>query len=165
MKTGSSIQTGKILTLVLFAVLAVSMILVLLTGTGVYKRLTVRGKESYETRTVPLYIATKVRQSDCTGGVIAEQREGIDVLRLNEWIDGVCYVTRIYCYEGYVREWFAAEDVFFEPSAGEKIVPAEEIDVSVEEGCLYITVRQENGVSSEQMLTLRSVGREAGNEE
>ena len=164
MKKGISIQTGKVLTLVLFTVLAVCMILVLLTGTGVYKRLTVRGQESYENGTVPLYVATKVRQADCAGGVTTEQNAGIDVLRLNEWIDGTCYVTRIYCYEEYVREWFAAEEVFFDPAAGERIVPAEEISFSLEKGCLYVTVRQENGTVSEQRLTLRSVVGEAAYE-
>ena len=165
MKKGNSVQTGKVLTLVLFAVLAVCMILVLLTGVRVYKRLTERGQESYETRTVPLYLATKVRQADCTGGVATERSNGTDVLRLNEWIDGDSYVTRVYCYEGYVREWFAAEEVFFDPSAGERIAPAKEVSFSLEEGCLCITVRQENGTVSEQMLTLRSRGGEAAYEE
>lgn len=165
MKKGTSNQTEKVLTLVLFAVLAVCMILVLLTGTRVYKRLTDRGQDSYEKRTVPLYIATKVRQADCAGGVMTEQSEGIDVLQLNEWIDGVSYITRIYCYDGYVRELFTAEESSFNPVAGERILPAEEVNFSLEDGCLRITVRQENGTTSEQLLTLRSVGREAGHEE
>lgn len=165
MKKETNIQTGKVLTLVLFAVLAVCMILVLLTGTGVYKRLTVRGQESYETRTVPLYIATKVRQGDCAGGVATERNEGMDVLRLNDRIDGACYVTRIYCYEGYVREWFAAEAVAFDPAAGEKIAPAGSVSFSLDDGSLHVAVTQENGSVSEQVLTLRSVGGEAGYEE
>lgn len=164
MKKETSNQTGKILTLVLFSVLAVCMILVLLTGVGVYKRLTIRGQESYETRTVPLYIATKVRQADFAGGVATECCNGKDVLRLNERIDGDVYVTRIYYHEGYVWEWFAAENVPFEPTEGEKIAPAEEVVFSLEEGNLRVAVRQENGTVSEQMLTLRSLGGEAAYE-
>lgn len=164
MKKGNSTQTGKILTLVLFAVLAVCMILVLMTGAGVYKRLTARGKQSYETRTAPLYIATKVRQADCVGGVTTEHSNGTDILRLNEWIDGSCYVTRIYCYEGYVRELFAAETVPFDPTAGERIAPAQKVSFSLEEGNLSIVVRQVNGTVSEQRLTLRSVIGEATHE-
>ena len=164
MKKGTSIQTGKVLTLVLFAVLAVCMILVLLTGADVYKGLTVRGQQSYETRTVPLYIATKVRQADCAGAIGTEEYNGIDVLQLKDWIHEACYVTRIYCYDGYVREWFAAESVGFDPAAGERISPAEEMHFSLEEGCLFVTVKQENGTVSEQRLTLRSVGGEAAYE-
>jgi len=178
MKRETNGQTEKVLTLVLFAVLAVCMILVLLTGAGVYKRLTERGQKSYETRTVPLYLATKVRQADSAGAVVTEQECGTEVLQLKERIDGVSYVTRIYCYEGYVREWFAAETLAFDPTAGEKIAPAAELGVSLVEDCLHITVTLEDGTVSEQFLTLRSggrapeqsvtlrsSGREAGNEE
>lgn len=165
MKKGTNNQTEKVLTLVLFLVLAICMVLVLLTGTKVYKRLTERGKDSYENRTVPLYIATKVRQADCDGGVTTELSKGISVLRLNETIDGVAYITRIYCYDGYVRELFTAEETSFYPEAGERILPAEEVTFTVEGGCLKVTVKQANEITSEQLLTLRSVGREAGNEE
>ena len=82
-------------------------------------------------------------------------------MQLKDRIDEACYVTRIYCYEGYVREWFAAEEVSFDPAAGERISPAEEVSFSMEEGCLLVTVKQRNGTVSEQMLTLRSDGGEA----
>ena len=164
MKRETDTQTGKILTLILFALLAVCILLVLLTGTGVYKRLTNRGQEAYERRTVPLYIATKVRQADCEGAVSSEQRNGIDVLLLKEQIEGIGYVTRIYCYEGIVRELFSAETVAFNPAAGEKIAEAEAVTFSLEDGCLYVAVLQADGTTTEQMLTLRSTGREVGYE-
>lgn len=164
MRRGTDTQIGKVLTLLLFALLAVCILLVLLTGTGVYKRLTKRGQEAYERRTVPLYIATKVRQADCTGAVSREEQNGIDVLLLKEQIDGTGYVTRVYCYEGFVRELFSAETVPFDPTVGEKIAEAESVTFSLEDGCLYVTVLQEDGAITEQMLTLRSAEREAGYE-
>ncbi len=165
MKRETSVQTEKALTLILFAVLAVSMILVLLTGAGVYRRLTKRGQESFYKRTVPLYIATKVRQADCTGAVTTEQRDGMDVLLLKEQIDGEEYVTRIYCYEGYVYELFAAEAVNFDPLAGERIAKALQAEFSLENGCLYVTVTGEDGEMTEQRLTLRSMVGEVAYEE
>lgn len=165
MKKETNAQTGKVLTLVLFAVLAVCMILVLFTGAGVYKRLTMRGQESFEKRTAPLYIATKVRQADCANAVTTEQNSGVDVLLLKEWIDGTCYLTRIYCYEGYVRELFAAEDVTFEPAAGEPVAKASEVRFAMEDGCLDVTVTGADGKRTEQMLTLRSAVGEAQDEE
>ena len=161
MKRGTDTQTGKILTLVLFALLAVCMILVLLTGVGVYKRLTERERESYKRRTVPLYIATKVRQADCDGAVVLEKQGETDVLVLKEQIDGSGYATRIYCHEGAVRELFSAENVPFDPAAGEWIAEAEAVTFSMDEGCLYVTVTQDADSVTEQMLTLRSMGREA----
>lgn len=165
MEKKTNVQTGKVLTLVLFAVLTVCMVLVLFTGAGVYQRLTTRGQKAYEERTVPLYIATKVRQADSAGAVETERSAGVDVLVLKEWIDGTCYLTRIYGYEGYVREWFAAEDVVFEPMEGEPVAKAEEVRFALENGCLYVTTTGADGTVKEQMLTLRSVGEEAGDEE
>lgn len=164
-KTESRFQTEKILPLVLFAVLAVCAVLVLLTGAGVYKRLTDRGQEAFKNRTVPLYIATKVRQADCAGAVSVEQRNETDILRLEEQIDGKGYVTRIYCDEGVVRELFSAEEVRFNPAAGEKIAEVSDVRFSLEGGCLIVSVTQEDGTVTEQTLILRSVPGEVACEE
>ncbi len=155
-KTESRFQTEKILPLVLFAILAVCAVLVLLAGAGVYGRLTDRGQEAFKNRTVPLYIVTKVRQADCAGAVSVEQRNGTNILRLEEQVDGKGYVTRIYCHEGIVRELFSAEDVPFEPEAGEKITEASGVRFSLENGCLTVEVICEDGTVTEQTLTLRS---------
>lgn len=155
-KTESRFQTEKLLPLVLFAILAVCAVLVLLTGAGVYKRLTERGQEAFHNRTVPLYIATKVRQADCTGAVSVEHRNGTDILCLKEEIDGKGYVTRIYCCEGVVRELFSAENVTFDPEAGEKITEASEVRFLLEDGSLAVEVTQKDTTVTEQTLTLRS---------
>lgn len=155
-KTESRFQTEKILPLVLFAILAVCGVLVLLTGAEVYGRLTDRGQDAFTNRTVPLYIATKVRQADCAGAVSVEQESGTDILRLSEQIDGKGYVTRIYCYEGVVRELFSAEEVPFVPEAGEMIAEADGVFFSMKDGCLTVKTAQEDGGVTEQILTLRS---------
>jgi hypothetical protein len=151
--------------LVLFAVFAVCVLYVLLTGAGVYERLTKRGRSAFDERTVPQYIATKVRQADCAGAIRVVRTDGTDVLCLMEEIDGERYVTRVYCYDGYVRELFTAESVAFDPVVGEKIAPAAEVSFSLEEESLYVTVTQADGTVLRQILTLRSIGREAGDEE
>ena len=163
-REGNKIQTEKVLVLVMFPVLAVSIIQVQLTGAGVYGRLTERGRAAYERRTVPQYIATKIRQADCEGAVSVGKTGDTDVLQLTEWIDGKRYHTRIYCYEGFVREFFSAEDVEFEPAAGETLMEAEQMCFSLEDGSLFVTVRQKNGTITEQRLTLRSAGEEVFHE-
>ena len=155
-KTESRFQTEKILPLVLFAILAVCAVLVLLTGAGVYGRLTDRGQDAFKNRTLPLYIATKVRQADCAGAISLEHVNGTDILRLEEQIDGKGYVTRIYCHEGIVRELFSAEDVLFDPAAGEKITEASGVAFSLEDGGLTVRVTGDEGTVTEQTLTLRS---------
>ena len=47
-------------------------------------------------------------------------------------IDGEVYLTRIYCYGGFLRELFCAEDAVFAPADGEEILPAESLQLSIE---------------------------------
>ena len=155
-KTESRFQAEKLLPLVLFAILAVCAVLVLLAGAGVYKRLTERSGEAFHNRTVPLYIATKVRQADCAGAVSVENRNGTEILCLGEEINGTAYVTRIYCHEGVVRELFSAEEVAFDPAAGEMIAEASEVGFSLEDGCLTVRITGGDKTVTEQTLTLRS---------
>lgn len=157
--------TESALVLILFAVLAVCVLAVLLTGAKAYSRLTKRGQEAYITRTVPQYIATKVRQVDAMGQVSLGMFAGEETLELTEWIEGNCYVTRIYCYDGYVRELFSTADAETEPEAGERIAEAKELIFGLEEGSLSVTVKQENGIVTEQNLTLRCAKGELWNEE
>lgn len=163
-KTENRFQTEKLLPLVLFAILAGCAVLVLLAGAGVYKRLTERGQETFQNRTVPLYIATKVRQADCAGAVTVEHCAGTDILRMEEQMNGEVYVTRIYCYEGVVRELFSAESVAFDPAAGEKITEAAEVRFSMEDGCLAVKITKADKTVTEQMLTLRSPAEEVAYE-
>jgi len=158
-------HTESVLVLILFAVLAVCVLMVLLTGAKAYSRLTKRGQEAYLTRTVPQYIATKIRRADVTNGVSLGMFAGVETLELTEWIEGNCYVTRIYCYDGYVRELFSAADVEAEPEAGERIAEAKELSFCVEEGSLCVTVKLKDGSVTKQNLTLRCAEGGLWNEE
>ena len=53
-RTGTRFQTEKLMTLLLFVLLAICVVLVLFAGAGVYGRLTVRGQEAFENRTVDM---------------------------------------------------------------------------------------------------------------
>ena len=154
-KTNKS-YTESLLVLLLFAVLAVCVVAVLLTGAGVYERLTERGQDAYHTRTIPQYVATKVRQADVNGAVSVGAFGGTESLELTEEIDGTRYITRIYCYNGYLRELFGTAAGEFSPEDGEIITEAEEMDFCLEDGALSITVKQKDGAVTEQKLTLRS---------
>ena len=144
-----------LLVLVLFGVFAICILSVLLTGAGAYKRLVDRQQASYGERTVPQYIATKVRQADEAGAVSIGDFCGVAALELTELPDKE-YVTRIYCYDGYLRELFSTATGSFEPDAGEKILEAQQADFALEDGCLSVTVTGTDGKKTEIKLTLRS---------
>lgn len=151
-------QVEGFLVLVLFCVFAVCILAVLITGADTYKRLVAQQQNSYAERTIPQYLTTKVRQADCQGAVRIGDFGGVEALELVEWFDTEEYITRIYCYDGYLRELFSAASGQFEPEDGERILEAEQIDFSLKMGVLSIVVTKQDGEKIELELLLRSEG-------
>lgn len=154
-------QIEGLVVLVLFGVFAICILAVLLTGAGAYKRLVQQQQEAYAERTVPQYIATKVRQMDLADAVKIGDFGGVESLELVEQLEGEAYITRIYCYDGYLRELFSSAAGIFAPEDGEQILEAEQVDFSLEKGCLLVVVTTANGEKTELKLALRST--EGGN--
>ena len=142
--------------LVLFGVFALCILSVLLTGAGAYGRLVKRQQTAYTERTVPQYIATKVRRADAAGSVRIGEFGGVEALEFIEVYGGETYITRVYCYDGFLRELFASAAGKFTPEDGETILEAQQVDFEMQEGCIYITITSPDGTVTTQLLTLRS---------
>jgi len=145
-----------LLILLLFGVFAVSILAVLLSGAGAYRRLTERDDCAYDRRTAAQYVVTRVRQADQAGGVSVRTFEGCPALILSEEIEGETYETRIYHYDGYIRELFVSAEGDFLPEDGEKVLPAGSLLVDEEEPGLQIRILTEDGRWQELRLSLRS---------
>lgn len=122
-----------LMALLVFAVFAVCVLLVLLYGADCYRNLVRRGDESFQLRTATQYVSMRLRQAE---KVTVTDFEGCEALTVHETIDGAAYVTRIYCYDGYIRELFCAETAKLRPEAGEKVMQAESLRFSVDDGML-----------------------------
>lgn len=153
-------RLNGLMALLLFGVFAACVLLVLLTGAGAYQRLTQRDSAAYDRRTCTQYIATRVRQGDVSGALTVETGAEGDTVSITEYIDGFPFVTRIYCYDGWLWELFAAAGEDMEPRAGEKIAQARALSAALEDGLLTVTVTTPDGVDSTVVLSVRS-GREA----
>lgn len=149
-------KTDALLVLVLFGVFAVCILSVLLSGADAYQRLSQRDRHSYDRRTASQYLTTRVRQADRLGDISVRTFEGCPALVLTEDIDGEAYETRIYCYGGYIRELFAAEDGEFLPEDGEKVLPAESLLIEEETPGLRLRVLTEDEQWQDVRLYLRS---------
>ncbi len=145
-----------LMALLLFAVFAACVLMVLLTGAEAYRRLTQRDRTAYDRRTCVQYVATRVRQADGLDAVAVEDFGGGDCLTLTETIDGADYVTRVYCYDGYLRELFTAASAELEPEAGQEIMAAGGLELELEDGLLTVVTTDEEGTESSLLLTLRS---------
>ena len=70
---------------------------------------------------------------------------GNDTLFLREEIEGEPYITRIYVWDGYLRELFAAAGDPFVPEDGEKILAAETLSFTYDQGLLQISLDTGDG--------------------
>lgn len=145
-------QVNHLLTLILFGVFALCVLSVLLTGGGAYKRLTERDQNAYLQRTCIQYLSTKVRQGDTPS---ITSFGGNDALLLPQVIGEETYVTRIYCYDGWLRELFSDPEGAFLPEDGEKILEAEHLALTLENGLLTLSVTHTRGEETTLLLALR----------
>ena len=153
LKNGSLSGLVALLTFVLFAI---SILFVLLNGAGVYQRLTERDQYSYDSRTCAQYIATKMRQAPSPDAVAADTFGTVDSLRISQDIEGLEFVTRIYCYENWLMELFTIADGDFAPEDGEKILPLNSLSVSQDGSVFSFSLVDTEG--NTQHLTLAARG-------
>ena len=144
--------------LLLFAVFAVCVMLVLLTGAKIYERLVQRDQAVYDCRTAVNYLAAKIRQSDQVNWISEKDNE---MLVITEEIEGMVYETRIYCHEGWLYELFTIGGGENLPEEGIMVLPAEKLWVSVENGFVCVVITDAKGNEQELKLSLRS-GKEFG---
>lgn len=142
--------------LLMFGIFAAGILSVLLSGAGAYQRLTERDRLAYDSRTCAQYVATKVRQAGVPGAVHVESFGGVDALVIVQVYDGVEYWNRIYCHDGWLKELFTAAQGEFAPEDGEKILPAQKLELERQDGLLRIELTDGNGTAMEWNLTLRA---------
>lgn len=146
-----------VLVLLVFAVFMVSVLLVLLSGADTVQKLTNRDQHTYNHRTAVQYVAMRVHQADVAGAVTVEGGE-TPTLVLTETIDGQPYETRIYCYDGYLREMFCQQNAGLSPEFGEEILPMEAFQVSLKDALLRAEFLLADGDTESLSLYLRSEG-------
>ena len=103
-----------------FVLFAISILFVLLNGAGVYRRLTQRDQYSYDSRTCAQYVATKMCQAPSPAAISTDTFGTVDSLRISQDIEGLEFVTRIYCYENWLMEIFMLADGDFFRKTGRK---------------------------------------------
>lgn len=143
----------RLMALLTFCLFAVCVLLVLLSGADVYRQLAEDGETQYARRTAVQYLTTRVRQAQFPE---IGEFSGLDTLEIRETLDGRSYLTRIYCYEGFLRELFTPEEGPFLPGDGEKLLKAEALSLSAEDGLLILRITLPEG--STQTLYLRQKG-------
>ncbi len=142
-KTERSLST--IAALLLFAVFAVGVLSVLLGGVGSYRRITERDENAYHDRTGVQYLMTKLRQAESPEAIGVASFGGGDALQITQMVDGEGFITRIYCYDGWLMELFTPIDGEFSPADGERVLSAASLKLGREENLLELSLTDSDG--------------------
>ena len=118
----TKLHMSALLPLVVFALFAVCVLSVLLTGANVYQRLAQRDRDSYQRRTGAQYLATRVRQA--RGPVTVTDLQGTPALAFSQEEGGEVYTTWVYCHDGWLMELYAQPDRGLAPADGAQILSA-----------------------------------------
>ena len=126
-----------LLALLVFGAFALSVALVLLLGARVYQNLTERSERIEAHRVAARYLTTRFHQSP---EVWVEDFGGVQALSSREEINGRAYLTRVYCYEGRIRELYSGEKAPVAPGDGEILLEAESVCFRRENDVLCVEI-------------------------
>ena len=138
---------GRAFITLLFAVIALFLLLALLVGTSAYRAANDVRSSSDNTRLGLSLIANSIRATDGTDAV------GVaDGLVLTEHLGNGDYETRLYAYQGAIVEEYTRAGTAFTPEKAREIVRSSTFDFTYTDGLL--TVHTDQGSTS---VALRSV--------
>ena len=120
-------RADTVFVLLIFCLFAMSVLITLMLGAGVYKHMTDISGEGYDERTCLSYIWTKIKNSDQIGKISVGDFDGTPALRLSEVYGDTTYETRIYLYDGWVYELFCEESLDAHPSDGVPIIKTDSL--------------------------------------
>lgn len=150
--------TGKYMAglavLLIFCIFTVCIMMILMQGASVCRNISQRSELLYEQRTCAGYLTEKIRQAP-EAPEIKDFGDGQGIM-LEETIDGELWQTWIYCYDGWIREYFGDASVLDDPSLGEKVLPAGNLDFAMKDGLLQIIMEDTEGSSRTIYLYLRN---------
>ncbi len=142
-RESSRTRLAGVVPFLLFAVLAVSVLTVLMTGAEQYGNLTDRDQRTFAQRTAGQYVRTKLRQT--SGEIAAAEFCGTSAVSIRETVGEFSCVTWIYCHEGWLRELFTLAGEEMPLDAGEKIIEMEALDATLVDGLLHVTLTDGGG--------------------
>ena len=135
--------------IVLLLFLMVTSVLMILLGTGVYRRVLASMSDNYDARTCQAYVLQKVRRGQAAGQVEAGELEGVSALLIHEEVAGRPFVTYLYAYDGHLNELFTPEDSGLGLIAGSAILPLNDIQFDqLSDRAVRVSFTLEDGKSS-----------------
>ena len=140
----------------LLGIFAVSATVMVLLGVRFYRSQTERSADTAQQRILTSYVRSMVRTEDTVGVLGTDTIDGVEMLTLTENYDGWEYITRIYTWDGSLREWFSDADYAFDPAQGEVICDAGAFHADMEDGLITVMIEDLKGNPAEVRIAVRS---------
>ena len=144
---------GAIASLILTCVFGATLLLSLIAGAGVYRRVADRTEAGANARVGLTYLTAKIHGYDSADAVYAGTFGGADAVYLLQEMDGLTYETILYVYDGQLCEqgWEP------EPEGGEAITEARRLTVEEPtDGLLRLTFTDGGGTTQQADIFVRS---------
>lgn len=155
MRSKGAVNTLFILGLLL--VFVISAFILVLIGADTYKKIAGDMESNFERRTPLSYIATKIREADQKDQVAIEQKEGTDVLVLEQTLEGIAYETWIYEYQGNLYEVFIEKGTSLALADGMRMIEMQGLKMErLENNLLRFESMDKAGKTLELVINLRS---------
>ncbi len=128
----------------LFAVFAITALLLVFSGTQVYENIEKNLESTFSSRTAISYLKKQMDQNAVRDAVSIANIEGTEALRLEETVEDTAYVRYIYLYEGYLCELFTKSDILPTLSAGQELLELKSFEIQENGELLTFTVADHN---------------------
>lgn len=114
----------------IFLAFALSISALLVVGAKTHQSISENTEDNYQFRTSLLYVSNKIAAFNENGMVYTGEFNGGDALFLEEKIDDISYITKIYFYEGQLYELFSEADSDLDAVSGTKITDVAGFEVT-----------------------------------
>lgn len=154
-KEGGHSLTG-VFVFTLLGLFAAFAVILSLMGAQVYQNTVEDGTAHGEERILTSFVRSAVRNQETRGGISVEEIAGLRTLTLESLDGDTVYLTRLFCRDGMLKEWYAEKEMPFEPEDGEAICRCGSFQPEIRGRLLTVLLTDGNGRESTVWVALRA---------
>ena len=137
-KSQSTHAISGVFVFLLLGIFAVFATVMVLLGARAYKGAADRLAEHNAERVAAAYVRSMARANDKTGVLHVEEVDGLTTVTVETAYDLDVYLTRVYVYDGMLREWFSDAEMEFMPQNGESVCAADAMHAELKDGLVIV---------------------------
>ncbi|MDO5015012.1 MAG: DUF4860 domain-containing protein [Clostridia bacterium] len=154
MRNKNELSVENLFAFLLLLIYVITVLFVILSGVGVYKKTVELGNNHFNSSTAIMYVRQKVRSADSKANLTEENFRGRRCLVIENNENGKTYKNFIFFEKGYLCEFYISENSNLEDVFPTKIVPIKSFDFEIENNLLKLNAKDEDEQESNLILYL-----------